>query len=166
MTHILEKIQIAQGILPVDLQTAQAGDWVHFRHYNRIAAVIFIAVGTAGDDPVVDLDQAKDNAGGSAKALNFTRLHIKAAATNLLAVGQWTKVTQTDDDYTDATHAELAKMYVIDVLATDLDLANDFTHMRVSIADTGTNAQLGVMLYLGHEPRHPESPANMLTMID
>ena len=43
---------------------------------------------------------------------------------------------------------------VIDVAAEDLDIDGGFDCLRATIADVGTTAQIGGMLYFLHEPRN------------
>ncbi|MFA7279807.1 MAG: hypothetical protein WC100_06905 [Sterolibacterium sp.] len=155
--HFLEKTQIAQGFLPVNMQTgANAGDWVSMKNYGRLAIVFFKAAGTAGDDPTITIEQST-NVGGSpadAKELKFTRVDKKQAATNLLAVAQFTTVTQAaGNTFTHADLAEQAAIIVIDIKAEDLDIDGGFDCVRASVADIGTNAQLGCLMYFLHEPR-------------
>lgn len=162
----IEKTQICQGFLPVDMSAAaNAGDWVSLKNYGRVAIIIHKALGTAGDDPVITVQQATDVSGGGAKALGFTRVDKKQAATNLLAVGQFTTSTSdspaTNDTFnavagtwTNSDLAEQAAIIVIDIKAEDLDVAGGFDCVKVSIADIGANAQLGTALYVLHEPRY------------
>ena len=164
--HFTEKVQICQGFLPVDMSAAaNAGDWVSLKNYGRCAVVIYKAIGTAADDPVITVQQGTDVSAGGAKALGFTRVDKKQAATNLLAVAEFTISTSdspaTNDTFdttagtwTNSTLAEQAAIIVIDIKAEDLDTANGFDCIKVSIADIGSNAQLGSALYLLHDPRY------------
>lgn len=158
----VEKCNIAQGFLPVNMQTgANAGDWVSLKNYRKCAIVFFKAVGTAGDDPTITVEQATDvsNSQSDAKALNFTRVDKKQAASNLLAVGTFTKVTQASGNtFTHADLAEQAAIIVIDIDEQMLDVDNGFDCIRASVADIGTNAQLGAMLYILHEPKFVTDP--------
>lgn len=165
----VEKNNICQGFLPVAMNTAaNTGDAISLKGYGRCAIVIFKAVGTAGDDPVVTLLQGTDVAFATNKALPITRVDKKQAATNLLAVGTFTKSTPsslaTNDVFTVANTwsntdlAEQAAIIVIDVDANDLDADNGYDCIRASIADVGTNASLGTMLYFLHEPRYVDQP--------
>lgn len=165
MTHFCEKNQIAQAILPVAMNVAaNNGDWVSMKSYGRMAIVICKAPGTAGDDPTITVKQAQNVSGAGAKALAFTEIRKKQAATNLLAVDQFTKSTTAAPaasdifntaagTWTNSDLAEQAAIVVIDIKIDDLDLNGGFTCLQASIADVGTNAQLGCALYLGHEPR-------------
>jgi hypothetical protein len=169
--HLLEKIDIVTGILPVALNTnpGAVSDYISLKNYGRCAIVFTKGVGTAGDDPTITLLQAKTVAAGSAKALNITRVDKKQAATNLLSTGTWTTSTSaspaTNDTFstntwTNSDLAEQAAVVVIDVKAEDLDKANGFDCIIANIGDVGTNAQLGTLSYILHEPRYvPTSSA-------
>lgn len=152
--HFLEKNQVVAGFVPLALTTARTGDYVSLKNYGRCAVVFFAAAGTAGDDPTITLTQAKDVSGTSAKALNFTRIDVKQGS-DLTTIGQFTTISQAaGNTYTEATSAEAQKIWVLDVLAEDLDVDNGFDCIRAAISDVGTNAQLGCMLYFLHEPRY------------
>lgn len=163
--HFCEKNQIAQGILPVAMNIGgNNGDWVSLKGFSRMAIVFIKAVGTAGDDPTVTVKQAQNVSGAGAKALSFTEVRKKQAAPDLAAVGQFTKSTTavpaTNDTFntaagtwTNSDLAEQAAIVVIDIKIDDLDLNGGYTSVQASIADVGTNSQLGCALYFGHEPR-------------
>jgi hypothetical protein len=165
--HFCEKNQIAQGLLPAAMNiAANAGDWVSMKGYGRMAIVIFKAVGTAGDDPTITIKQPQNVSGAGAKAIAFTEVRKKQAAANLFAVDQFTKSTTaapaTNDTFntaagswTNSDLAEQAALIVIDIKIDDLDMNGSFTCVQASIADVGTNSQLGCILYFGHEPRRP-----------
>lgn len=151
--HFLEKNQVVSGFVPVSMTSALTGDYVSLKNYGRCAVVFFAAAGTAGDDPTITLTQAQDVSGTGVKALDFTRIDVKQGT--LTSVGTFTTVTQAAaNTYTDAASAEVQKIWVIDVMAEDLDIANGFDCLKAAISDVGTNAQLGCMLYLLHEPRY------------
>lgn len=152
---LVEQVQIAQGFLPVAMDgQANNGAWVSLKNYYRCAIVLFKAVGTAGDDPTITVQQAQDVSGTGAKALNFTRVDKKQAAVSLAAVGVFTPVEQAaGNTFTHADLAEQAAIIVIDIEAATLDIEGGFDCIRATIADVGANAQLGAMLYMLHEPR-------------
>lgn len=151
--------QIVSGFVPVDMQTgANDGDWVSLANHRHCAVVLFKAIGTAGDDPTLTIEQATDNAGAGAKGLNFTEIYTKQGAL-LTALGQFTRVTQTAaSTYTDAVSAELQAIWVVEFDDNDLDADNDFDHIRGRVADVGGNAQLGCLFYVLGEPRYAKEP--------
>ena len=155
-SRFLEQAQIVSAFIPVDMQVAQAGDWVSLKGYGKFLCLFFKAVGTAGDDPVVTLSQATAVAGTSTKDLDFRYLHVKAGT--LTSVGTFTLVDKVTASatYTDATHAEVAAIYAIEIDAEDLDVDGGFDCVQMSVADTGALAQLGCGLYLLLDPRYPQ----------
>lgn len=167
---LAEAVNFCQGFLPVDMAAgANAGDYVSMKNYRRCAIIIFKEPGTAGDDPVVTLTQATDvaNSQSDDKALNITRVWKKQAATNLLAVGQYTKSTAASpasndtfstNTWTNSALAEQAAIIVIEVMAEDLDIDNGFDCIKASIADVGTAGQLGGMLYALYDPKYEADP--------
>jgi len=164
---LLEMIQIVEGFKPVDLQDgANSGDYVSLQNYKGCAVVFMSAVGTAADDPTLTIQQASDVAGTGVKALNFTVIARKQAATDLSAVGQWTRTTQTAaNTYTEATSAEQDSIWVVDFDADELDVDNDFDCIRATVADVGSNEQLGVLFYVLYKASYPAAAANMLSVL-
>lgn len=162
---ILDSLDMVEGFPCVDLQTAaNSGDYVNVRDFDKIAVVFVSGIGTAGDDPTLTIQQASDNAGTGAKALNFTVIYRKQAATSLASTTAWTRTTQTAaNTYTEATAAEQSLIWWVEFAGTDLDVANGFDHIRATVADIGANAQPGYLFYLGRHGRYAESPANKLS---
>ena len=88
MSHprILECMDIVEGFPAVSLDGgANAGDWLSLKNARRVAVVFRSGIGTAGDDPTLTVEQAQDVAGTGAKALTFTEIFRKQAATSLAA---------------------------------------------------------------------------------
>jgi hypothetical protein len=157
---------IVPAIIPLDLQTAREGDWVSLKNAQGVAIVFFKGAGTAGDDPDLTVEQATDVAGTSAKDLAVvTEVFTKQGT--LTAEGSWSKVTQSAAAAValDATSAEEEGLYVIQVEADQLDVDGGFDCVRVKVADTGTNAQLGAALYILYGLRHQATPANLPSAI-
>lgn len=162
--HPSEALNFCQGFLPVAMNTAaNAGDAISLKNYDGCLIIFFKALGTASQDPTITLEQGTDVAFGTNKALNITRVDKKQAATNLLAVGTYTKSTTaspaTNDTFstntwTNSTLAEEAAIVLIDVKSADLDTDNGYDCIRASIADVGTNAQLGALLYMTYGARY------------
>lgn len=163
-SKFLEGAQIVSAIVPVDLSlAANDGDWVNLESYGRCLVVVHKGIGTAGQDPVITLRQASDNAGTGAKALNFTTVWSKVGAQTGIAA--FTKTTQSAaNTYTDAVSAEAQGLFVIEVRAEEMDAANGFTHLQVQIPDVGAAAQIGDALYILLDPRYAQ--ATSVTAID
>ena len=163
---ILEQCQIVSGFAPIALTTARTGDVVSLKNYRRCLVLFHKGIGSAGEDPTITLLQGTNVAFGTNKALDFTTIYKKQDPTSLGDVGQWTKVTQAaGNTYTDATSAEQAALWAIDIKAEDLDIANDYTCIRASIGDVGSQAQIGALEYLLYDPIQMMAPEDMLSAI-
>jgi len=92
-------------------------------------------------------------------------VYQKQAATDLTAVGQWTKVTQAAvATYTNGTLAEQAALLAIEVLASDL--SSGFAFVSINVDDPGVgNAQLMCVLAILTEPRYGVKAADMPSAI-
>lgn len=169
-TSLLEYAQIVSGFVPISMVAARTGDVVSLANYRRCLVLFHKGIGTAGDDPTITLLQGTDIAFGTNKALDFATIYVKQDPTSLGDVGKWTKVTRTvtagsTNTYTDATSAEQAAMWAIDIKAEDLDIDNNYCCVRASIGDVGTNAQLGALEYILYDPIYAGAPADMPSAI-
>src|SRR5262249_26288386 len=129
--HFVEKNQIVLGFKPVAMNSgANNSDRVSLKGYGRCAVIFIKAVGTAGDDPTLSFKQAQDVGGTAEKALSVTRIDKKQAATDLTAVGTFTKSTSdsaasndtfntTNGTWTNSDLAEQAAIVVADIKAED-----------------------------------------------
>jgi hypothetical protein len=157
--NFLQIHDIIEGWPIVDLQTgANTGDSVSLKNWHGCAVVFVSSVGTAADDPTLTLEQSTVVAAGDAKALNFTVIYRKQAATDLSSTGTWTRTTQTaSNTYTNATSAEQDLIWVVDVRVDEMDAANGFDCIRATVADVGGNAQLGYLFYIPYGPRYAQA---------
>lgn len=153
--RFLQENQLAAGFVPVDMSAANnAGDWVTLKRYGRIIVLVFAAVGTAGQDPVLTFEQATSAAGANAKALNITEVYQKAGA-SLLTVEEFTKVEfAATNVYTATGTAAQQKIIAAEIRGADLDVDGGFAWIRCSVADVGAAAQLGAMLYLATDAKY------------
>ncbi len=150
--------QIASVIKPVDLNDgANNGDWINLEKYQRVAIVLFFDDGTAANDITVTAQQAQDASGTGAKALTFTRLDSKQGS-DLEAIGEFTEVTQSaSETYTSGTNGEEEGIYVFDFLPEDLDIDNDFDHVRINVAQVGAS-KIGAALAIAFGPKFGSVP--------
>jgi hypothetical protein len=164
-TLLGNEIDIVQGIVNVDLNTAGASaDWLNMKNVDSVIVLFESGLGTGGDDPALDFEQAVDNAGTSGKALSLptvasTRVWKKQAATSLAAVTAWSDASGdvTTAQLTHADGAEQSQMYAVEIVPSDLDVANGFDHMRVTIDDDMSNTQPGCLHYIVR-PKYPARP--------
>lgn len=145
-------VDISIGVTPVDLQTAQTGKRVALRDAGGCLVVVAKAIGTAGDDPTFTLKQhTASSSGTSANLATIDTYWYKASTSALAGTETWTKFTQTAaatiaDPGGLGTSAESAMILAFEV--DSRQLADGYKYISVDVADTGTNAQLGTVLYL------------------
>jgi len=162
-------LDIIPAIIPVDLQTAaNNGDYVKLTNAAGVMFVVFKAAGTDGDDPVISIAQAQDASGTGSKALTaIRRIFLKEGT--LTAVTTWTETEAASNPgstYTmDGTSAQSQALVCFYVQASDLDVENGFDWVRMVIADTGSNAQLGCGLYILVGLGYPSAPAKLSSAI-
>lgn len=162
---LLENLNIGSLIVPVDLSGgANTGDWINVKNYDDFAIVVFKGAGTAGDDPTLTVLQATAAGGTGSQALNFTKVYTKQGT--LTSVGQWTEVTQAaGNTYTDATSAEVQAIWAVQFKTSELDVADGYDFVSCSIADVGTNAQVGCAFIILGNPRYAEVPDDQPSII-
>lgn len=157
-----EEVQIAAGFLPVNMATAaNNGDWVSLKNYRHLAIVFYGDGGGAAEPATITVQQATDVSGTSAKALNFTTVFRKQNA-DVQTVGQFTKVTQSAaNTYAlgSGANGDLESIVVIEFNAEDLDSDGGFDCVRATVADVGSTAQLGALLYILTGPRITPPPS-------
>jgi hypothetical protein len=153
-----EHFQVAEGFLPVNIGTgANDGDWVSLKNYAEVTVLFFQSPGSAAEPATITLEQASAVAGTGAKALNFTTIYKKQAATNLQGTGQFTKVTQTAaNTYALGSGADgdKAALVLITIKAEDLDVEGGFDCVRARVADVGIGTPIGTALYILGGPRY------------
>ena len=155
--RLIDETQIVSGFIPVDMQTAaNNGDVVSLKNYDHLTVILFKAVGTAAQDPVLTFTQATEVAYSTSKALATIDEYWSKQGAALTAIGTFTRTTQAAGSTVtlDATSAEEQGLYVFEIDASDLDVANGYDCVRCSVADVGGNPQLGCMLYVLSGPRH------------
>lgn len=173
MSLFLDNNSIVEGFACVDLNTgANTGDYVSLANWGHVAVVLIAGLGTAEDDPILVIEQADSNTGGSEKPLNHqtspNKVHKKQAATSLAAVGAWSDASSDATANTwdeDTTSAEQSLILVSEFDASDLDVANGFNHIRGTVADTGSAAQPGVLFYILSQPRYAKVPTSQVSAL-
>ena len=148
--HFCENFQVAPCFVPINLGAgANTGDWFDMTAYERIVFIVETGAGTAAQDAVLTLQQATSNAGGGAKALTFTDIYEKTGA-DLHAIADYTRTTQTAAA-TFTTVGEDESQTIIEFQRSDLD--DGFSHVQLSIPDTGAAAMIGMAIAMLYGPK-------------
>lgn len=127
------------------LLTSTLGDttYVSLKGYQRCQIIISIADGTTVTGSTITLKQATAVAGTSEKALAFTRM---LANTDYAASKTMTETAVTSNTFTTQTTNSKDSLYIIDVDASDLDVANGFDCLRVDGTGHAATASRGVVV--------------------
>lgn len=161
-------IDIVVGFRPVDLQTgANTGDWISLKNASGVLVLFHSTIGTAGDDPTLNINQATSTAGAGSKDLSIpttNRTYKKQAATDLTGTGTWSDADTdiSSGNWTNTDSAEQEALVAVWIDASDLDVDNGFDCINATVADVGGNAQLGACYYI-LIPTYPNAPNNVLS---
>lgn len=139
------------GLAPFTPSTTTP-DYVSLKNYNKLTVIILADNATTVTGSAITLKQATAVAGTGEKALAFTTqwANIDTAASDTLVETAVTSNTFT----TDATDAKNL-MYVIEVDAADLDVANSFDCVRVGTGDA--TASVLSVCYWAHDSRYAKA---------
>lgn len=129
------------------LLTSTLGDttYVSMKNYAKCRIIISIADGTTVTGSAITLKQATAVAGTGEKALAFTRM---LANTDYAASKTMVETAVTSNTFTTQTTNSKDSLYIIDVDASSLDVANGFDCIRVDGTGHAATASRGcVVIY-------------------
>lgn len=127
--RLIDTKKIVTGLAPVVMATtAGDADYVSLKGFQSCSIILSVKNATTVTGCAVTLKQATAVAGTSEKALAFTKMwaNIDAGASDTLAETAVTSNTFT----TDTTNSK-DLLYVMEVDAADLDVANGFDCVRL-----------------------------------
>lgn len=136
------------------LLTSTVGDttYVSMKGYDRAQIIIAIADGTTVTGSAITLKQATAVAGTNEKALGFTRMlaNVDYAASKTMV-----ETAVTSNTFTTQTTNSKDSVYIIDIKASDLDVANGFDCFRVDGTSHAATASRGChVIYNLYGPRY------------
>lgn len=148
--NLIDRNKIVTGIAPVAMATtAGDADYVSMKGHQHLTILLSVKNGTTVTGCAVTLKQATAVAGTSEKALAFDKMwaNIDAGASDTLVETAVTSNTFT----TDTTNSK-DLLYVMEIEADDLDVANGFDCVRLD-GLLMANA-VGSVTYVLSEPRY------------
>lgn len=155
--RLVEQAKIVQGLTPITPSSATP-DYVSMKGYKKLTAIISVNNATTVTGSAITLKQAKTVAGGSEKALAFAKMHANADISSSDAL---TETAVTSDTFTTLTTNNADAMYVVEVDAADLDVANGFDCVRVGAGDAA-NTVLSVVYILWPARYGKATPASAI----
>lgn len=156
-TTLIGNKKIVTGLAPINPSTSTP-DYVSLKTASRLSIIICIDNGTATGGAIT-LKQATDVAGTGEKALSFDTVYQNedTGASDTL-----TETAVSNDTFTPSSTNDKNLIYVIEVDADSLDIANGFDCVRVGTADA--TAAVTCVLYVLGGLRYPEDvPASVIT---
>jgi hypothetical protein len=144
------------GIVPQNITgAAKATAWIGLKQGRKLRFVI-LGGAWAGGTPAVTLTQASDAAGTGDKALAFTR-HFTVSGDTVTEVA----VTSNTFNLADAAN----QMVIIEVDASDLDVNNNFSYVKLNIASPGANADFLAVFAEVYDLLHSGKPSTLPTVL-
>lgn len=150
---LVQEKKIVMGGGPVLLNTAGlAGDYVSMKNYNHLTVIVALTPASGTDTAAITLKQASDVAGTGEKALAFTKAWRCPVSTSVDAL---TETAYSSSITTSATAVQ--ELFVLEIDAPDLDVANGFDCVRVDITDPGSVSTPAVAIYILGESRFAQA---------
>ncbi len=153
---LAEQTKIVNGGGPVLLNTAGiTGDLVSMKHYNHLTAIVSLAPASGTDTAAITLTQNTNvgNSPADTKALAFSWVWKNGAT------GTTDTLVKTAVVSNSVTTSALAanEMFVIEIDAADLDVANGFDCVSVNVSDPGSVSTPASIIYILSESRYKQA---------
>jgi hypothetical protein len=141
-----------------DADGGATADWVSMAKYRQMG-ILVIASGTGAGDVTLDVNQATDSSGTGAKALVIQNYSTLVDASDLALAYAHTSSHNSDAVAPASTDAG-ETLILIEVKAEDLDIANDFNHISITMAANVGRTTSVIYLGMGavDEPAYAEAP--------
>ncbi len=149
-TSIIEQVKPIWACEPKNYTgAANTIEYASMKLYDRLLILIQTGAWAAGT-AAVTLKQATAVAGTGTKALAFTKMWVNTA----VLPDTFTKTTVASNTFNLDT-ANL--LYVIEVVASDLDVDGGFDCVGVNVATPGANADFYGIVYLAAGASYPQA---------
>jgi hypothetical protein len=148
-----EQVKFVTGLDSV-VPSTSTPDYVSLKNFERICIIILVKNATTVTGSAITVKQATAVAGTSEKAVSFAKAYrnIDTAAADVLA-----EFAVTSDTFTTNSTNSKNLMYVIEVQASDLDVAGGFDCIRAGTGDA--TAATVTVLYALYGAKFPTTVA-------
>lgn len=160
-TRIIDKV-LEVAAFDAGVPSSAAPLWVSLKGYDHVQVYIRYKNATTVTGTAVTLQQATAVAGTSAKALAFTTMWACVNANTTFAAVQTAVVSNTFT--TDNTNSQLG-IYIIEIDAITLDLANGFDCFQVALGNA-TAATITATYLMGTSPRYSGGYDSMMNPLN
>lgn len=141
--NLIEQAHIVTGLAPI-VPSSSTPDYVSLKNFERLTVIIVADNATSVTGSAITLKQASVVAGSDEKALAFDTMY---ANEDTAAGDTLTETAVTSDTFTTDDTDNKNLLYVIEVKAEDLDIANGFDCVRVGAGDAAASV-IGVVYIL------------------
>lgn len=141
--RLAEQVKIVTGLAPVTPSTSTP-DIVSLKGFERFTAIISVKNGSTVTGSAITLKQSQAVAATGEKALAFDTM---LALLDVANSDTLTTTSVSSNTFTTTTTNSLQLLYVLDVKASDLDVANSFDCVRVGTGDAA-NTTVSVLYLL------------------
>lgn len=151
---LAEQAKIVLGAIGLANAGATTGDYVSMKNYNHLTVILAIAPASGTDTAAITMKQATNvgNTLSDEKALTFTSMWKNAdnSLTDTLV-----KTTVASSITTSAVAK--SELFVIEIDAADLDVANGFDAVRVDVTDPGAVSTPLCAIYILSQARYAQA---------
>ncbi len=155
-------------VFPPGTPSSAAPIYVSMKHAKRCTFLIIAAKDSTGSTCAVGINQATAIAGTGAKALNTFAVEgnvdtstgtLGGAITTVASGDLLSAVTVSNGSFTIPTTASKNAVYAVTVLAKDLDIANNFDCIQLTLGNSAheTIAVFAILDNLDYEDTNPPS---------
>jgi hypothetical protein len=159
--RLIDHVKTVMGCAPAALtSTAGDGDYVSLKNFAKLRITLAVLNGATVTGGTITLKQAQAVAGTGEKALSFSKMF---ANVDCAAGDTMTETAVTSDTFTTNATNSKQLLYVIEVDASSLDIANGFDCVRID--STGMVNAVGSAVYDLYGSRYA-SPIDVAAITD
>lgn len=162
--YLHDKCKIVTGIAPATHNGATT-DYVSLKNYAKLTAILIYDNASTVTGNTITLLQATAVAGTGAKTMTRTTGAHTVGNIDTAASDALTNVTLTSNGFTTDTTNTKNLLYVLEVDANDLDVANGFDCVAVSIAGTAV-ATVGAVIFILWPSRYADADGGPTAITD
>lgn len=141
LTEFAKVVTAIDSVVP----STTTPDYVSMKNFARCAIIIKVKNATTVTGSAITVKQAKTVAGGSEKALSFTRM---LANIDTSAADAMTETAVVSDTFTTDSTNSKNLLYILDIDEHDLDINNGFDCLRLGTGDaTAATVSATYILY-------------------
>lgn len=155
---------IVAGVAPVSMEAAAStGNRVSLRNASHCTIVAFFGAAASGTEALeFDVQQHTAASGGTTADLNVVDHYYTKLEATLDGDETWTRSTQSAASEVPVVAGDRDKQGIVVIEIDAAMLSDGYTHISLNIADPGTVARLGAVLYILTDLAVQRAPQNLV----